>query len=145
MSEINKKEVGQRLKYFRNEYLGMSQRKFGETIGLKQSSINEIESGNNSLTERNLNLICNTHNANPKWLLYGIEPIFNKPKEPLIDIIAKEYSLSDTAKAVVDTYLNLTGEEQQLLEKFILKTVSNSNIAKAKLAEMLEQEKTEKK
>ena len=141
MSEINKKEVGQRLKYFRNEYLGMSQRKFGETIGLKQSSINEIESGNNSLTERNLNLICNTHNANPKWLLYGIEPIFNKPKEPLIDIIAKEYSLSDTAKAIVENYLNLPEDSQKMLEDYIFNIVQSSEAIKTRLAKIQEQEK----
>ena len=123
-------------------------KEIAHVLGVTRGVIENIEynRNKNDVKDYIINNICKTFNVREEWLRTGKEPIFSEiEEEPLIDIVAKKFNLSDTAKAVVDTYLNLTDEEQQLLEKFILKTVSNSNIAKAKLAEMPEQEKTEKK
>ena len=67
-----------RIRFLRKNILTLSQKNFGEKIGLKQSTINDIESGKNKLTDSNLKLICKVFNINEEWLRNGTEPIFIK-------------------------------------------------------------------
>ena len=121
----------ERLKYLRKELLKLSQKNFGEEIGLKQSTINDIESGKNSLKENNFKLICQTFNVNEEWLRNGTEPIFNKKSEekPLIDIIEEEFNLSPISKSIVDKYLNLDKDKQAMFEEFVINLLKENNVS----------------
>lgn len=55
--------------------LKLTQKEFGEKIGLK-SSISEIEQGNAPITERTILTICLQFNVNEKWLRYGEGSMF---------------------------------------------------------------------
>lgn len=63
-----------RIKELRN-YLNLSQREFGNAIGLR-SSISEIENGKAPITERTIIAICSKFNVNEKWLKSGIGEMF---------------------------------------------------------------------
>ena len=59
-----------RLKELRKK-LKMTQKEFGEKIGLTNAAISDIEKGKTSLTERNQNLICEKFNVNKEWIEKG--------------------------------------------------------------------------
>ncbi|MDR2795189.1 MAG: helix-turn-helix domain-containing protein, partial [Spirochaetaceae bacterium] len=72
--------------------LGLNKSKFAEKLGLTHSAISLIESGKNTLTSQNINLICLTFQVNESWLRTGNGPIFNEeaPEErELLDIFRK--------------------------------------------------------
>ena len=59
-----------RVKQIRKK-LNLSQKQFGEKIGLKANSISDIENEKNALTNQNIKLICSVFNISYDWLLYG--------------------------------------------------------------------------
>ena len=80
--------------------LGLNQANFAKQIGLTQTSLSMLEVGDNSITEKNVKLICVTFNVNEHWLRTGEGQMFNS---------------SPYAKEVGDIMENLTSETQQYL------------------------------
>ena len=75
--------INKRLKEARKT-LKINQSDFAAKIGMAQSGYSQIETGENSLTEQNLKLICLTFNVNESWLRKGVGEMFNpvaKPKD----------------------------------------------------------------
>lgn len=56
--------------------LKMTQKEFGEKLGVTTSAISYLESGKNNLTERMIFVICLTFDVNKKWLETGEGEIF---------------------------------------------------------------------
>lgn len=69
-----------RLKELRKK-LKMTQKEFGEKIGLTNAAISDIEKGKTTLTERNQNLICEKFNVNKEWIEKGTGDMF-RPELP---------------------------------------------------------------
>ena len=67
--------LGERLKLLRKT-LKLYQGDFAKQIGLTQTSLSVIENGRNSLTDRNIKLICSTFNVNERWLRDGEGEMF---------------------------------------------------------------------
>lgn len=61
----------ERMKYLRKTILKLNQTDFGKKIGLSQSNVANIEKGRIALTDRNIQLICNTYNVNEEWFCSG--------------------------------------------------------------------------
>lgn len=57
--------------------LKLSQEKFGKELGVTGAGISKIESGERSLTDTMIKLVCSTHNVNEKWLRTGEGEMFN--------------------------------------------------------------------
>lgn len=68
-------ESGKRVKEIRAT-LKMTQDEFGAKIGIKKSSLSQIESGKNSLTQQNIIAICNAFKVNESWLRSGDGKMF---------------------------------------------------------------------
>ncbi len=66
--------------------LKMNQERFGEHLGIKKSSISQIENGINGVTEQLFKAICREFNVNPEWLRNGTGDMFLESKQD--DIIA---------------------------------------------------------
>lgn len=90
--------------------LNLSQEQFANKIGLKGSSICDIEHGRANLTQSNKLLICSIFSVNLEWLENGLEPMFNE-KNPYFDEFFQIFStlnptlqkfLLDTAKHLLD-------------------------------------------
>lgn len=71
----------ERIIYLRKKILKMNQEEFAKKIGLKRSSLANIEAGYVNLTDRNIELICTTYNINENWLRIGEGDPFNKLSE----------------------------------------------------------------
>ena len=52
-------------------FLKLSQTEFGAKIGIRSSSLSDIENGNCKITERIIIAICAKFNINEQWLRFG--------------------------------------------------------------------------
>ena len=68
----------------------LTQKEFGEKIGITGATISAIEQGKRTLTERNIVFICERFNINEEWLRYGTGDMFSDNHLNLtIDLIRK--------------------------------------------------------
>lgn len=66
--------INERVRYFRKEILKMNQRAFAKCLGMKQTSISNLE--NVSVSEPAIRSMCLAFNLNEDWLRYGTEPMY---------------------------------------------------------------------
>jgi len=64
------KNIGKRIKKIRLEY-GLNGIKFAESIGIKQGTLSEFETGKNDVRKTIVLAISYIYNVNPDWLLTG--------------------------------------------------------------------------
>lgn len=103
-----------RIKELRN-YLKITQNEFSQKIGLKRSSLSDIERGNAPITERTIIAICSQFNVNEEWLRFGTGQMFNsidKSYNDFFEIFKKlnpvlQDFLIQTAKNLLDTQSKL--------------------------------------
>lgn len=91
--------------------LNLSQTDFGEQIGMKPSSISDIENNRVQISDRTIIAICSKFNVNEEWLKTGngnmfleydkkhdeFFSVFQNLKEPLQDFLIR------TARDLLDT------------------------------------------
>ena len=110
--------MNQRIRILR-QTLHLSQKSFGEKIGLKQNAISYMEKPNATITEQTIKCICSLFHVNEDWLRTGngkmfldIEKkyneffdIFNELPPPLQD------HLILTAKNLLETQSKMQSEQ----------------------------------
>lgn len=83
--------------------LNLSQTEFGEQIGMKASSVSDIENNRVQISDRTIIAICSKFNVNEKWLREGegnmfleydkkhdeFFSVFQNLKEPLQDFLIR--------------------------------------------------------
>lgn len=99
--------------------LGLSQKSFGEKLGMKTSSISTIEKGTNKLTNMAANLICKTYNVNYLWLTEGKGKMFEAPGSALDDL-AMQYDLNEIDLYLIKAYLDMSKDERAEFSEAIL-------------------------
>ena len=72
----NNNEINERIRALRKA-LKLKQSDFGKQIGLTQTSLSMIERGANTLTDKNIRLICSVFNVREEWLRTGNGNMFN--------------------------------------------------------------------
>jgi len=97
----NNLEINKRIRTLRKA-LKLNQADFGNQIGLTQTSMSMIERGANTLTDKNIMLICAAFNVREEWLRNGGGTIFNN---------------SPYVREVCDIMSNLTLDSQLSLLK----------------------------
>lgn len=107
-------EAGKRVKEIRTE-LKMTQDEFGARIGIKKSSLSQIENGKNALTQQNIVAICKVFNVNEPWLRTGEgDPFVKVSREEelqrLIDESMKEES-GEIRRRFATAVMRLTPEQ----------------------------------
>lgn len=110
--------MNERIKQLR-QALGLSGEKFGEKIGLKRSSISQLETGTNRITEQVIQSICLAYNVNENWLRTGDGDMFNDTADSYIAKLTKQYSLDELDQKILTAYLDLSQEERQAIKKYI--------------------------
>jgi len=73
--------MNKRLKEVRKT-LKINQSDFASRIGMAQSGYSQIETGENTLTEQNIKLICLIFGVNESWLRTGEGEMFNPVSKP---------------------------------------------------------------
>ena len=103
-----------RIKELRS-FLKLTQDDFSLNIGLKRSSLSDIERGNAPITERTIIAICSKFNVNEEWLRTGEGEMFNtieKSYNEFFEIFKKlnpvlQDFLIQTARNLLDTQKKL--------------------------------------
>lgn len=97
--------------------LKLNQVEFAKHLGMKRTALSMIEIGNNSLTDKNIKLICITFNVNEEWLRTGKGDMFTaSPYETeFLDIF--ENLMPETQQALVNLAKSLLEIQKKLLDK----------------------------
>lgn len=80
---------------------------FGARIGMKKSSISDIENGRRSLTEQSRLLICREFNVNEHWLRTGSGEMTVASDTFSLDEFARKRGASELDLAIVKLYFSL--------------------------------------
>jgi len=102
------KVINDRLKEIRKS-LKINQSEFASKIGLAQSSYSQIETGENSLTDQNIKLVCLIYDVNESWLRSGKGEMFNNKTKPK----------DEDEKRLLDMFRCLSPE----MKEFVLKKI----------------------
>ena len=106
----------ERLKELRKQ-LKLSQKDFGNKLGVGDTAISKIEKGENKLSYRMALSICSIFNVNIDWLLEGKGDIFVSLPNLLFDQISEKYELDDFDRKLLRSYMELSPEERKTVKK----------------------------
>lgn len=110
---------GERIREIRKS-LGLTLEKFGQRIGLKKSSLSQLENNVNSVTEQNIKSICREFGVNYIWLTTGKGEMFIEEDDAFIGkidrIMAGE---SETRKNLFKALINASDEDIAALDRII--------------------------
>lgn len=132
-SEVNTLTQGERVRYIRkHENVNLTLEKFGERIGLKKSSLSQIENNVNSLTDSNIKAICREFRVNESWLRYGEgDPFKPLPEEDetaayVSDLLEDDDNpLYIIIKETMKTFHELSPKSQEAFCEFSKKLLDN--------------------
>lgn len=111
--------IGDRVKIIRKS-LDLNQTEFGSKIGLKQSSLGQIETGVRAVSDRVIKLICSTFNVDYFWLTTGEGQMFHESSNPVADRINDLLEgENETAKALFRAFAYCSEDDWNMLQKFM--------------------------
>lgn len=109
-----------RIKKIRKE-LDLTQKEFGERIGIKGNTIAQYENGRNEPIDAVISLICREFNVNENWLRTGEGEMFVEldMENQLMDWAGKVLSGHDSKfkKRFVTMLMGLSDQEWDMLER----------------------------
>ena len=122
--------MNNRIRTLRKE-LNLTLDKFGEQIGLKKSSLSQIENGKCAITEQTIKSICREFNVNENWLRTGEGDIHIQMSEEdeLMKWAGKVLSKqsSDFQYRFVKMLMGLTEEQWHVFEDKVRELTSDSD------------------
>lgn len=110
--------MNERIKQLR-EVLGLSQKNFGNKLGVGDTAISKLEKGERKLTDQMAKAICREFNVNYAWLIEGIGDMFSDLPETLLDEVAEEYELDELDKLIVQRYMQLPHEKREVIKEYL--------------------------
>lgn len=124
---------GERVRFIRkSSEVNLTLEKFGERIGLRKSSLSQIENNINSLTDSNIKAICREFRVNESWLRNGEgEPFKPFPEEDETSAYVSELLEDDNNPLygliveIVKTYVELSPTSQVVIKDFAKKLREN--------------------
>lgn len=103
--------------------LDLTQREFGERIGIKANTVTMIEKGRNT-SEQTIQAICREFRVNEEWLRTGEGEMFQpEPRDALDELIA-QYRLPREFRPLIDKYLELTPDQQEAVVQYMRKVAA---------------------
>ena len=97
----------------------LNQAEFGECIGLKTSAVSKMEQEGSTVTEQNIQMICQKFNVRRAWLVDGEGEMFDSPENSLFANFAKQYNLTPAEQNAARFLLTLSSEERQQILKYV--------------------------
>ena len=116
--------MNERLKKLRKT-LDLTQRAFGERIGVKGNTIAQYEIGRNQPIDAIISLICREFSVNETWLRTGVGEMFLEDTNDELEILAEKYHLSTRARTIVKRFLNLKPEVQEGLIDYAIQVATD--------------------
>lgn len=115
--------LGVRIKYLRQQ-LGLTQKEFGQKIGVSAVTISTSESGKTKPDEQTIRILCSTFGIRREWLEEGTEPMYI----PELDTDDLEIDLifsrqTEKERDAIKKLLNLPGG-RDMFAKFATLTIN---------------------
>lgn len=117
-------EISQRLNALLTE-LKMSQSEFGRQLGVTRVAVSFWCNGTQMPSEANLREICRRFNVDYNWLTTGRFEMFLKAPKSKIEIIQREYGLSNEEAAYILTFLQCGESIRKALILFNKQFINN--------------------
>ena len=118
--------VGDRIKKLRRD-LDLTQREFGDRIGVKPNTISTYEIGRNEPIDSVISLICREFHVNEAWLRNGTGEIFQTKPSNALDALAEERNMSVGTYVLIEKILNLKPEMQEAFVNLALDIAATIN------------------
>ncbi len=101
--------MNERIKKLR-KYLDLTQKEFGERIGIKGNTIANYELGRNEPIDAVISLICREFNVSEEWLRNGTGEMFKPSPSSALDALATEFNLDHSSYVAIEKFLQLSPE-----------------------------------
>lgn len=101
------------------KHLGLTQKEFGERIGLKQNTVALIESGKRNTSEQTVLAICYAFQTNEKWLRTGAGSMLRTEPDDELDALIKKYHLSPESKIIIEKFISLKPADRDMVAAYI--------------------------
>ncbi len=112
-------DINERIRYLRKD-LKLSQKEFGEKIGLKHGAISRIEKSGNTVIDQNISLICSVFSIEEKWLRTGEGNIYKTNRPSSLDqAVNNNEPIHPKKLQMIQNFLSLPEEDQDILIKAI--------------------------
>lgn len=110
--------MNERIEELRNA-LGLSQDKFGESLGVTRTAVCAWENGRRGVSEQTVISICREFNVNRAWLVEGVGDMFTNLPETILDELALQFELTEDEKDLVTDFCELSKEQRHIVMNFI--------------------------
>ncbi len=112
--------------------LHLSRDAFGAKIGVSGHVVRNWDRNETNAADKPLilNIICKEYGVNREWLENGTGEMFDESSPSIVDMLVEKYNLSDTAKKVLDVYVNLDDNDKHAIDRFVQKVVDASSSTK---------------
>lgn len=114
--------MNERIKALRKA-LNLTQQEFGDRIGIKRNSVALIENGRNT-SDQTIFSICREFNVSEEWLRTGKGEMFNPAPDSELDALAKKYDLSNSAYVLIEKFVGMKKEQQDVIIDFMKEVVA---------------------
>ena len=111
-------EIYERIRILRKNHLKLTQKNFGNCLGVSRDTIGNIELNRLVHLDQKLSLIkliCKEFSVNEDWILNGNEPIFVESNTFSLDEFVKQRGGTDLELQIVKTYFNLAPSTRRIL------------------------------
>ena len=105
--------MGERIKKLRKA-LNLTQQEFADKLGTARNNIAGYEIGRRLPSDAVITLICRTFNVSESWLRVGEGEIFYDKPDNVLDALVEKYALSYDARILVEEFINLKPDAQQV-------------------------------
>lgn len=110
--------INERIKIVRLD-LKMTQKEFAKAIKISQPTLSGIESGDVTVIDRNIEMICEKLGVNSEWLRTGEGEMYKQNDDFLESVIANMDNLDEMDKQFFTSYMKLSPDERAVIKKFI--------------------------
>lgn len=111
--------------------LNLTQKGIGDIIGLSNSGISSIESGQRKVTDKHIKLLVSSFNVNESWLRDGIGNMFIESDNYILSLLQKEYSLPSDQLALIESFLAISEDQRAAISEFVADLCTRLNPAPA--------------
>lgn len=121
---MSKSEIGQRVVLLRKK-LEMTQEELGQALSMKKSGMSKIESGENTLTEKNQEILHQRFGVNKSWLVTGEGDMFIQSAAPDMATIAPVLrslgNINPKDLQIIEAYLKLEDRHREAFRELFSK------------------------
>lgn len=107
--------INERVRYLRKDVLHLTQAKFANMLGMKQTGVSSFEKNDATMTDQTIKTICLVFGVNENWLRNEEGPVLIEPDTFSLDEFVKSHSASEIEMEILRAYFELDADVRQML------------------------------